>query len=474
MRYLFFYDDTFILDKGFVLYFCKKFKERGFDKKVKWNVNVRANLVTDEIIKTIKDAGCYEVRNAGFDGPGLAGDRLLARRQRRGRAPTTWVTDDHDTPRSVSRLARTPCSPGRSAGDDGLRCLPGGRPRAGHAPGAGAGPDPAGTAGRGLHLRRPGAAACPTSTTSPWRPCRTRLGASGHTVRGRDGAGPLMPWSPGRTSGSPRSRAKRRCRSRRNWAALSVASQRASGDSMLSLYRRARPAAHEPGPGSRRAAVGVLAGRGSRPDRLRHGRRGGHRARPAELSGPRSTCRTGSSCSPRSRWTRVSCPHLRRLDRRPAFEGIQARLGALVQFVAEVIDPRRSGSRRRPRGDQPSSASTWSEHGGAGCCADSVASKGSANLRITADRAWSAAPCAPPGARLRPGAVVATIGQLHRARPRWPPTLKTRTARGHRSAPGGPPPRPPTPLDRRLVVGTQKSPSRIASCFSAVSVRRTR
>jgi len=62
MRYLFFYDDTFIMYKDFILEFCKKFKEKGFDKKVKWNANVRANLVTDEIMKAMKDAGCYEVR----------------------------------------------------------------------------------------------------------------------------------------------------------------------------------------------------------------------------------------------------------------------------------------------------------------------------------------------------------------------------------------------------------------------------
>lgn len=62
MRYLFFYDDTFILDREFVLEFCRKFKEEGFDKLIKWNVNVRANLVTEEIIKTMKEAGCYEVR----------------------------------------------------------------------------------------------------------------------------------------------------------------------------------------------------------------------------------------------------------------------------------------------------------------------------------------------------------------------------------------------------------------------------
>src|SRR4030043_2085417 len=62
MRYLFFYDDTFILDREFVLEFCRKFKEKEFDKLIRWNVNVRANLVTEEIIKAMKDAGCYEVR----------------------------------------------------------------------------------------------------------------------------------------------------------------------------------------------------------------------------------------------------------------------------------------------------------------------------------------------------------------------------------------------------------------------------
>ncbi len=62
MRYLFFYDDTFILDREFVLEFCRKFKEKEFEKLIGWNVNVRANLVTEEIIKAMKDAGCYEVR----------------------------------------------------------------------------------------------------------------------------------------------------------------------------------------------------------------------------------------------------------------------------------------------------------------------------------------------------------------------------------------------------------------------------
>lgn len=62
LKYLFFYDDTFILDKDYIFEFCRKYKEKGYDKIIKWNVNVRANLVTEEIIKEMKKAGCYEVR----------------------------------------------------------------------------------------------------------------------------------------------------------------------------------------------------------------------------------------------------------------------------------------------------------------------------------------------------------------------------------------------------------------------------
>ena len=53
MNFLYFFDDTFILNKDFINEFCKKYKKKGFHKKIKWTVNVRANLVTNEIIKTI-------------------------------------------------------------------------------------------------------------------------------------------------------------------------------------------------------------------------------------------------------------------------------------------------------------------------------------------------------------------------------------------------------------------------------------
>ena len=62
MKFLYFFDDTFILHKEFVDEFCRKFKKKEFHKKIKWTANVRANLVTNDIIKKMKDAGCYEVR----------------------------------------------------------------------------------------------------------------------------------------------------------------------------------------------------------------------------------------------------------------------------------------------------------------------------------------------------------------------------------------------------------------------------
>jgi anaerobic magnesium-protoporphyrin IX monomethyl ester cyclase len=62
MKYLYFFDDTFILDKEFVYSFCERIKEKGYHNLIRWNVNVRANLVDDDLLKTMKDAGCYQVR----------------------------------------------------------------------------------------------------------------------------------------------------------------------------------------------------------------------------------------------------------------------------------------------------------------------------------------------------------------------------------------------------------------------------
>ena len=62
LRFLYFFDDTFILDKDYVLDFCQQFIKRGYHNKIRWTVNVRANLITDELMKAMKQAGCYQVR----------------------------------------------------------------------------------------------------------------------------------------------------------------------------------------------------------------------------------------------------------------------------------------------------------------------------------------------------------------------------------------------------------------------------
>lgn len=62
MRFLYFFDDTFILHKEFVDQFCKQYRNRKFDKQLRWTANVRANLITDPIVEKMKNAGCYEMR----------------------------------------------------------------------------------------------------------------------------------------------------------------------------------------------------------------------------------------------------------------------------------------------------------------------------------------------------------------------------------------------------------------------------
>ncbi|MGB7982189.1 MAG: glycoside hydrolase family 13 protein [Candidatus Nanopelagicales bacterium] len=179
--------------------------------------------------------------HAGFDGAGLrrAIDDSLAANAGVG-APTTWVTDNHDTPRSVSRL-----------GQDAVL----------------AGAYVPGTMASGTHqdadlelgtrkaralalvlLALPGAAyiyngqelGLPNVDDLPEDRLQDPIWErSGRTVRGRDGARVPMPWTTGANLGFTTARATPWLPIPRQWAALSVASQQASGDSMLSLYRSA-------------------------------------------------------------------------------------------------------------------------------------------------------------------------------------------------------------------------------------------
>ncbi len=62
LKHFYFFDDTFVLDKKFVTEFCKRYREKGYYMLVDWNVNIRANLLDNELIRMMKDAGCYQVR----------------------------------------------------------------------------------------------------------------------------------------------------------------------------------------------------------------------------------------------------------------------------------------------------------------------------------------------------------------------------------------------------------------------------
>jgi hypothetical protein len=110
-----------------------------------------------------------------------------------------------------------------------------------------------------------------------------------------------MPWTTGTNLGFTKSRATPWLPIPREWAALSVASQRASGDSMLSLHRSALAL--------RRTSTDL-------PD--------------GELLLASEPVVSGQLPAISAAWIA-----------RPTSQGIPARLGALVQLVADVIDPRR-------------------------------------------------------------------------------------------------------------------------------------
>lgn len=52
-------DDLFVFAKERVLEFCKKYKEWGFTQP--WLCNARVNVVDDEILRAMKDAGCVNI-----------------------------------------------------------------------------------------------------------------------------------------------------------------------------------------------------------------------------------------------------------------------------------------------------------------------------------------------------------------------------------------------------------------------------
>lgn len=179
--------------------------------------------------------------HAGFDGPALrsAIDSSLAANALVG-APTTWVTDNHDTPRSVSRLGRDTRLQGAyvpgtvSAGGDAAANLELGTRRA--------------RALALLLLALPGAAfvyngqelGLPNVDDLPDAALQDPVWQrSGHTVRGRDGCRVPMPWDGSAHLGFTTAAATPWLPIPPEWARLSAAAQERDPGSMLALYREA-------------------------------------------------------------------------------------------------------------------------------------------------------------------------------------------------------------------------------------------
>jgi alpha-glucosidase len=283
--------------------------------------------------------------HAGFDGPGLrsAIDSSLAANAGVG-APTTWVTDNHDTPRSVSRLGQNAVLtgayvPGTMASgvfqevdlELGTRraralalvllALPG-----------------AAYIYNGQELGLPNVDDLPDDVLQD--PIWER---SGRTVRGRDGCRVPMPWTTGANLGFTRSRATPWLPIPKDWATLSVASQRASGDSMLSLYRSAL-ALRRTSPALGRGELRWVSSPDEATDLISFDMVGGDRTVRVivNLSGaaidlPDGELLLASEPVVAGQLPAISAAWIAR----PESPGVQARLGALVQLVADVIDPRR-------------------------------------------------------------------------------------------------------------------------------------
>lgn len=178
--------------------------------------------------------------HAGFDSAGLrrAIDSSLAANDRVG-APTTWVLDNHDTPRSVSRLGQ------------GVRLAGAYVPEAGSTQATR--DDTVGTrrarALTLLLLALPGAAylyngqelGLPNVDDLPEEALQDPIWErSGRTSRGRDGCRIPMPWTSEQPNlGFTDPTARPWLPIPPAWAAISVAAQRLDAGSMLALHRDA-------------------------------------------------------------------------------------------------------------------------------------------------------------------------------------------------------------------------------------------
>lgn len=61
LKYFKFHDSTFNANESFVFEFCEKYTNLGLNKKFLWTSGIRANLVTENMIRVMSNAGCYQI-----------------------------------------------------------------------------------------------------------------------------------------------------------------------------------------------------------------------------------------------------------------------------------------------------------------------------------------------------------------------------------------------------------------------------
>lgn len=77
IREFMFFDDNFVIDRDWVFKFCRELEKAGLD--VLWEIRTRVDTVDEQVLKAIKEAGCYRIR-FGFE----SGDNAILKIMKKG------------------------------------------------------------------------------------------------------------------------------------------------------------------------------------------------------------------------------------------------------------------------------------------------------------------------------------------------------------------------------------------------------
>ncbi len=66
VKHIIFYDDLFVIDQKKMQAVCDYFRKSQYKPKLTWTIDLRADLLTDEILREMKSAGCWMI-NVGLE-----------------------------------------------------------------------------------------------------------------------------------------------------------------------------------------------------------------------------------------------------------------------------------------------------------------------------------------------------------------------------------------------------------------------